>query len=253
MDLLVVDVMFKYNQDDLGSKLTCYLNTWWWSTYWVDFRGFRLPYGGLYHTSLILAANGGIYFDCAAGVDNNFNANLCNGLAVFGTNSLMYNVEGSLCYSLHLASNIPPSSNGTDIDSVMLMSASTRVSASVGYQFNASFVLVITWADVLQGSNTQLNATVTFQLVLASDGNYTYAFFNYPYGGMKWIENMLADLIYVGVSVLDPHNTNATSWLALWKYQYSYANGTWLGLNPFHLDRSMGNYGTYGSQIRINK
>jgi hypothetical protein len=222
---------------------------------YVYLNGFNLPFGSQKYSGLYINAdNAYVSFgtSCTFGVDVNFNNYPCNGVGVWSVPNYSfstyyeydyYDYGASTCYSIHSSS----SDNNADV--TILREAANRVSSS----WSPTFAVVVTWINATRNNGAQ--QFITVQLVLASDGNVTYAFLNYPINLIGWTSLYTNEVIAAGFRVDDPHNYNIAKWLFEYKMQYQcsqnmYPNGygcnyinTTVGLDPFTVDKQIGNTG----------
>lgn len=122
------------------------------------------------------------------------------------------------------------------------------VSSAYQGQFTASLAWVFEWKIFEFGYNSEQFAEV--QLILASDGDLTFAIFYYPKNGLRWtadIDSTQSLRIWAGYNISDFYNTQGPQIISFFeaRSENNVTKNTTLGITPFDLDDVKGNSGKF--------
>ncbi|XP_033642813.1 uncharacterized protein LOC117302931 isoform X2 [Asterias rubens] len=152
------------------------------------------PFGGTFYPALYFMDNGLIIFmnenDLKLGYPNPFSdgfsdINTVPMVAPFWADTDLTTSQGEVYYKIY-----QPSTSATDDAILAEASGRVRDQYSEFSNFNASWMIVITWENM--PSFIQQNETNTFQAVLLTDGIFSFCIFNYREGEMLWDYDSLA-------------------------------------------------------------
>lgn len=170
---------FPYEPIDLPQNTRTEYNNYYYYYGWNKyFNGFLLPIGAI-RTSWM-----NIYCDGYLGLNNwhwynQSGSGPPSGIAAFlasDVDCLSYlEKNAGLYHSMH---SVFPYSNNPEADAPILELAKRRISQDTNVELDVKFAFIVTWKFGRRAINVRKNETIFSQVVLASDGNFTYAILN---------------------------------------------------------------------------